>query len=97
MQKGQVIELKLRYEKPAMAIEHYELTQAIAGCALKIGFNTSLCVLKDADAQSLYGMLNLAASGFFTPEGCGNYPSDRTGEDEDGICYHTLANAAFTS
>lgn len=81
-----------------MAIERYELTQAIASCALKIGFNDRLCVLKDADAQGLYGMLNLAASGFFTAEGCfGNCPSDRTGEDEDGICYHTLANAAFTS
>lgn len=90
--------MKLRYEKPAMAIEHYELTQAIAGCALKIGFNTGLCVLQDADTQGLYGMLNLAASGLFTVEGCnGNCPSDRTGEDEDGICYHTLANAAFTS
>lgn len=82
-----------------MAIERYELTQAIASCALKIGFNDSTCVLKDADAQGLYGMLNLAASGFFTAnaKGCDNCPSDSTGEDEDGICYHTLANAAFTS
>ena len=81
-----------------MAIERYELTQAIDSCALKIGFSSGLCVLKDADTQGLYGMLNLAASGHFTFDGCnGNCPSDRAGEDEDGICYHTLANSAFTS
>ena len=89
--------MKMHYEKPAIAIECYALTQSIAACVLKIGFSSGLCVLQDADTQKLHGMLNLAAENHFTPsgDGCINYPSEMEGEN--GICYHTLANAAFTS
>jgi hypothetical protein len=87
----------MHYEKPAMVIERYALTQSIAACVLKVGFSSGLCVLRDADTQKLFGMLNLAADNHFIPngEGCINYPSEMEGEN--GICYHTLANAAFTS
>ena len=29
--------MKIKYEKPLVAVEHYELSQAIASCIIKIG------------------------------------------------------------
>lgn len=81
--------------KPLVAVERYELTQAIASCTTKIGFLDSGCVKDDPDATSQ--MKNLAWSNWFVdakncPEG---YPE---GMDKyDSICYHTNANAAFNS
>lgn len=76
-----------------IAVEHYELTQSIASCSLKIGFLDSMCVLKDADSTT--EMRNLAAQFMFTSGQCVNEP--KIGSDEDGICYHTNMNAAFSS
>lgn len=86
--------MKMPYEKPMMAIERYELTQTIASCATKIGFLSSECVKNDPDATNQ--MKDLAWSGFFTDvNNCDDYPE---GMDEfDSICYHTNANAAFSS
>lgn len=81
--------------KPLVAVERYELTQAIASCATKIGFLDSDCVKKDPDATPQ--MKDLAWTGWFHDGGCA---SDKvaTGTDPyDGMCYHTNANAAFNS
>lgn len=85
----------MRYEKPAIAIERYELTQAIAACSIQIGFASSACVLQDVDSTRIPGILNLAADQHFLSGHCIKVPSETS--TEDGICYHTLSNAAFTS
>ncbi len=94
--KGRLIILKMKYEKPMLAVEYYQLTQAIASCVTKIGFNDSNCVLKDEDAT--WQMKDLAYVGFFTDNllsGCGLSAEGMDGYD--GICYHTNANSAFNS
>ena len=85
--------MKKKYMAPAIAIERYELTQSIAGCSTKIGFLNSACVEKDPDATP--EMKDLAGFGFFTDSKC---DLSAVGMDSnDGICYHTNANAAFSS
>lgn len=85
--------MKKQYVKPMIAVEYYELTQAIASCSTKIGFLDSACVLKDSDATNQ--MKDFAYIGYFTAGYC---ELTFEGMDEyDGICYHTNANAAFNS
>ena len=85
--------MKKQYEKPMLAVEYYQLSQSIAACVTKIGFLDSGCVKNDPDATDK--MKDLAWSDFFTEGGCKDFP---TGMDEnDSICYHTNANAAFNS
>lgn len=86
--------MKKIYVAPAIAVEHYELTQAIAACATKIGFLNSECVKNDADATNQ--MKELAWVEFFTEQG--NCSVHAVGMDDyDKFCYHTNANAAFNS
>lgn len=85
--------MKLRYEKPAIAVEHYELSMAISGCATKIGLVNSACVYNDPDAPS--EMRSLAVLQWFTSDNCINV--SQGGQSSDGICYHTNANATFPS
>lgn len=86
--------MKKEYVTPEIAIEHYEVTQAIASCVTKIGLLSSDCVKNDPDATT--GMKDLAWSGFFTDEGnCESYAIGMDGYDS--ICYHTNASAAFSS
>ena len=75
-----------------IAVEYYELTQSIAACSLKIGFLDSTCVQKDPDATP--HMKEMAWSDWFV-EKCAFSAVGM--EDEDGLCYHTNANAAFNS
>ena len=85
--------MKKQYEKPTLAVEYYQLTQAIAACVTKIGFLDSDCVKHDTDATD--HMKDLAWDGYFVQGHCSKYA---TGMDaDDSICYHTNANAAFTS
>lgn len=85
--------MKKQYQKPLIAIEHYELTQSIASCSIKIGFLDRMCVLRDTDATA--EMRNLAMEFYFST-GCSK--TIEMGETrEDGICYHTNMNAAFSS
>ena len=89
--------MKKQYEKPMMAVERYALTQAIAGCVRRIGFYSAECVQKDADATS--DMKDLAWGtdfAWFYGGKCA-YNVDVELDDEDGVCYHTNANAAFGS
>lgn len=86
--------MKKQYEKPTLAVEYYQLTQAIAACVTKIGFLDSACVKKDPDAT--YHMRDLAYDGYFVSvPGCEQVPTDM--DQDDSICYHTNANAAFNS
>lgn len=85
--------MKKKYMAPAIEIERYELTQSIAACSTKIGLLDSDCVKKDPDATN--PMKDLAWTGFFTDDNC---DLSAVGMDSnDGICYHTNANAAFNS
>lgn len=81
-----------KYEKPLIAVENYVLSQAIASCEIKIGFVNSTCVLNDVDAPD--GCKSLAGIGYFT-EVCEFQPEIT--DPNDGICYHTSANAMFQS
>lgn len=86
--------MKMVYEKPMMAVEYYQLTQAIAACSTKIGFLSSDCVKNDPDATS--GMKDLAWDGWFADTAnCEDAVSSESGDDK--ICYHTNAKAAFSS
>lgn len=95
--------MKKQYEKPMMAVERYALTQAIAGCVRRIGFYSAECVQKDADATS--DMKDLAWGtdiAWFYGEACEfdiafYIGTDGESNGEDGVCYHTNANAAFGS
>lgn len=96
--------MKKQYQKPVFAVEEFALTQQISACAyLKIGFNTSACVTDNKDQSDKlvpgYGELyGLAKIGYFwapAPNGCEINGSFAT--ESDLLCYHTLANMAFTS
>ena len=38
--------MKMKYEKPMVAVDLYKLTQSIAGCAISVGFTNSGCFLE---------------------------------------------------
>ena len=81
-----------KYCKPMVVVENYVLTQSIASCITKIGFMDSACVLNDEDATPR--MKDFAQIGFFITD-C---DKSAVGMDSnDKICYHTNANAAFSS
>ncbi len=81
----------MKYEKPLVAVDHYKLSQAIAGCAFKVGLNDSMCYLRDPDVPNV--IKGFAAKGWFTAEGSCTYQAV-AGQTYDGICYHTQANGA---
>lgn len=85
--------MKRNYVTPLIAVELYDVTQSIPGCETKINFADEECVKKDSDATPQ--MKSLAASLLmFGPECL----KPAQGMDYgDGICYHTNAQAAFTS
>ena len=86
--------MKMKYEKPMVAVEHYELSQSIASCVIKIGPNGSNnCIRTDADTPPQ--MRSWAASGWFVDNTCGAMVN--IGQTFDGICYHTQASATFQS
>lgn len=84
--------MKKTYEKPLIAVENYMLSQTIATCDVRIGFDNSACVIDDQDAPNDFR--NLAYTGVFTDK-CDLEPN--IGDKYDNICYHTSAAAMFTS
>lgn len=85
--------MKIKYEKPMVAVERYELSQAIAACVLKIGPSGSqYCV--QTDPQTPDEMRNASYNDYFATD-CSETAS--IGQTYDGICYHTQANATFVS
>lgn len=86
--------MKMKYEKPMVAVDRYELSQAIAGCtAIKIGLTSAACFLADDDAPPISKAY--AANGWFADNTCFN--KTVAGVTYDGICYHTQVNGALTS
>lgn len=87
--------MKMKYEKPLVAVDRYELSQAIAGCgAVKISLESSQCFLRDPDAPAITKAY--AANGWFTANGHCDIQTV-AGVTYDGLCYHTQANGVLTS
>lgn len=94
--EGRMVVMKMKYEKPLVAVERYELSQAIAGCVIKIGANgTRTCILNDEDAPP--AMRSDANLGRFADSTCLPFNRVNVGELFDGSCYHTQASATFPS
>ena len=85
--------MKKAYERPVLLVERFELTQRLSNCSLLIGLTNSACVLKDTD--STIPMRNMAQAGYFTAGNCDWYPMHQ--DADDGVCYHTSVNLAFSS
>ena len=85
--------MKKPYISPTIEMENFTLNQQIASCgAIKISLTDMDCVLNDPDATP--EMERLAMAGFFL-DGCFMTPIGT--DSDDGICYFTNVNAAFTS
>lgn len=92
--------MKRVYEKPMLAVEHFSLTQSIAGCpAIKIsGTGTSEDVLNDPSSTPT--MKNLARAFYFlSTAGCRRHADNMTevSSGNDTICYHGPIRTAFLS
>lgn len=94
--------MKLNYQKPMVAVEHFELSQSIAGCSIKIGFGSNACVQNDSDTPPEMRSVAILNPTYFA-EGCnaaGHFDvitNDIPGAEKDILCYHTQTNATFTS
>lgn len=91
--------MKKSYQKPVFLVEEFALSQQISACSyLKVGFNSGDCIISNPDHSDKlipgYGhLLGLAKVGYF-------WDCSINGEfasETDLLCYHTLANMAFTS
>ena len=87
--------MKMKYEKPLVAVDRFALSQAIAGCTIKVSSTGSVCFLEDPDVPII--TKSYAANGWFTDVGNGCIIKTIAGTTYDGICYHTQANGALTS
>lgn len=85
--------MRRNYMTPLITVEAYDITQSIPGCETKINFVDEECVKKDGDATP--EMKALAASLLMFGPGC--VKQAQAMDYGDGICYHTNAQAAFTS
>ena len=87
--------MKMKYEKPAVAVDRYELSQAIAGCSgIKVNLESSLCFLMSNEVPG--NIKAYAANGWFTAAGeCAIQVI--SGVTYDGVCYHTQVNGVLTS
>ena len=86
--------MKMKYEKPIVAVDRYELSQAIAGCSIKVGQTSSQCFLKDPDVPPQ--TKTFAAQGWFVDaKGC--HVITVAGTTYDGVCYHPQVNGALIS
>lgn len=85
--------MKRNYVTPVITVEYYELTQSIAACITKINSLDSMCVLNDSDGVPVW---DYAFDGWFAPGHCAEEWTAGMDSD-DGICYHTSINQAFTS
>lgn len=87
--------MKMKYEKPMVAVDRYELSQAIAGCSgIKVSLESSACFLNDPDVPAISKAY--AANGWFTANGKCSIQTV-SGVTYDGICYHTQVNGALPS
>lgn len=100
--------MKMKYEKPLVAVDRYELTQSIAGCDhIKVNAAGYMCFLVDTDIP--IEIKSFAIGGvWFADNSCTNQvvqgvqgiQAENAGHNPilyDGICYHTQVNSALTS
>ena len=85
--------MKMKYEKPMVAVDLYQLTQSIAGCSISVGFINSGCFLESPKVPPQ--MKAFAANGWFVDGSCDVHTV--AGTTYDGMCFHTQANGALTS
>lgn len=89
--------MKMKYEKPMVAVDLYKLTQSIAACAIKVGYTNSGCFLESPNVPP--EIKSWAANGWFVEGSCAISTIAGTTYDGifDGMCFHTQANGALTS
>lgn len=87
--------MKLKYEKPLIAVEHYALSQAIAACSIQVGYNDNICMANDEDVPPV--MQDLAYAGVFGEGRCVPGMESLGCDEYDGVCYHTSVNLLFCS
>ncbi len=85
--------MKKPYKKPFLLMERFGVTQMLSNCSLLIGFQDENCVLDDEN--STQAMWELALQGYFAAGACSWYPHNKG--YEEGVCYHTNVNLAFSS
>ena len=85
--------MKRTYKKPLVMMESFGVSQMLSSCSMKIGFRDADCVLNDEN--STFDMWELAWNGYFSAGSCDFYPHNS--DFEDGVCYHTSVNLAFSS
>lgn len=85
-----------KYEKPAILVERFELTQHLASCSgIKINSLDYNCVQRDSDSWNT-PLFDLALSHTFMPNTiCEQPPIDN--DNDDGLCFFTSVSMAFTS
>ena len=85
-----------KYEKPAVLVERFSLSESLANCgAYRVNFLDSNCVLGRQDSLPPE-MVYLAQSGYFM-SGNGCDKDLRQQATEGAVCYFTSTNMAFTS
>lgn len=86
--------MKMEYQKPMVAVEHYKLSQSIAACAIQINSLSNACVVKDKDSPPEMRSIAYLYSEYFSSD-C--QTNAATIQGNDSICYHTQVSACFTS
>ena len=96
--------MKMKYEKPMVSVDQFKFSQAIAGCAINVGYTGSLCFLTSPESPP--ATQALASIGYFTDQGncVATMDAGVTFDDQgnpsnnyDGICIHTQVNGAIVS
>lgn len=85
--------MKKKYVAPTISFEYYELTQSIAACEFNVGFKGSDCVANNDRLPDEWR--DFANIGWFIAGHCDESAEGMS--ENDGICYHTSANTAFSS
>jgi hypothetical protein len=86
--------MKKTYQKPMVAVEFYKLSQSIASCSIKINLLNNQCVVNDPDTPVEMRSLAYAYPEYFSSDCYTHYHNIQS---DDPMCYHTQANATFTS
>ncbi len=86
--------MKMEYQKPIVAVEHYKLSQSIAACSIQINSLSHACVLNDDDTPP-----EMRSIAYLFPEYFSSDCSENAAhiQDYDSICAHTQVSACFTS
>ena len=90
----------MKYQKPTIAVEQYELSQSIVACSIKIAFASNSCVRRDADAPDEMRSIAFSYPMYFAQQCDGSGELDVINGSvisKDALCYHTQTNSTFTS